>query len=247
VSAPPTGVVIGIATLFGLLIGSFLNVVVYRLPRGESVAHPPSHCPRCATPLAPSENVPLVSWLVLRGRCRHCHEPISARYPLLEALTALAFGCSAGVAGPGALLVPLLLLSAGVIAASAIDLDGFTLPWAVVGAFVAAAALFGLIAAVSGAPGRLAWAAGFGAAAAIGWWRTSSGPWPGAVTVALLAWSAGWAGWWGGVAVTLLVPAGVCYRARVSFPHRPADGRRFPLWLVLPAGFAIMLVAVASR
>ena len=77
-----------LAGVFGLLLGSFLNVVAYRLPRGESLAFPGSHCPSCDTPIRPYDNVPVLSWLWLRGRCRACHGPISARYPIVEATTA---------------------------------------------------------------------------------------------------------------------------------------------------------------
>jgi leader peptidase (prepilin peptidase)/N-methyltransferase len=77
-----------LAGAFGLIIGSFLNVVAYRLPRGESVMFPASHCPSCDTPIKPYDNVPVLSWLVLRGRCRSCHHSISARYPIVEAVTA---------------------------------------------------------------------------------------------------------------------------------------------------------------
>jgi leader peptidase (prepilin peptidase) / N-methyltransferase len=77
-----------LAGAFGLIIGSFLNVVAYRLPRGESVAFPASHCPSCDTPIKPYDNVPVLSWLILRGRCRSCHGSISARYPIVEAVTA---------------------------------------------------------------------------------------------------------------------------------------------------------------
>ena len=77
------------ALLGGLIIGSFLNVVAWRLPRGESLSHPGSHCPNCDTPIKPYDNVPVVSWLVLRGRCRNCGEPISPRYPLVELTTGL--------------------------------------------------------------------------------------------------------------------------------------------------------------
>jgi leader peptidase (prepilin peptidase)/N-methyltransferase len=79
------------AALFGLLIGSFLNVVAWRLPRGESLVRPRSRCPGCATQLKPYDNVPVVSWLVLRGRCRGCGERISARYPVVEAITAALY------------------------------------------------------------------------------------------------------------------------------------------------------------
>lgn len=76
-----------LAALLGLCVGSFLNVVVHRLPRGENLNHPGSHCPSCGHAVRPYDNVPVVSWLVLRGRCRDCGNPISARYPLLEGVT----------------------------------------------------------------------------------------------------------------------------------------------------------------
>src|ERR1700754_4077876 len=76
------------AALFGLLIGSFLNVVAYRLPRGESLVKPRSRCPGCEAQLRAIHNTPLLSWLVLRGRCAHCGVPISARYPIVELTTA---------------------------------------------------------------------------------------------------------------------------------------------------------------
>jgi leader peptidase (prepilin peptidase) / N-methyltransferase len=76
-----------LAAIGGLIIGSFLNVVVYRLPRGESLSHPPSRCPSCDAPVKPYDNIPVLSWLLLRGRCRSCKAPISPRYPLVEAAT----------------------------------------------------------------------------------------------------------------------------------------------------------------
>lgn len=79
------------AALFGLLIGSFLNVVAWRLPRGESLVKPRSKCPGCGTQLKAYDNVPVFSWLVLRGRCRGCGEKISARYPVVEAVTGLLY------------------------------------------------------------------------------------------------------------------------------------------------------------
>jgi leader peptidase (prepilin peptidase) / N-methyltransferase len=76
------------AGALGLILGSFINVVAYRLPRGESVVFPGSHCPSCDTPIRSFDNVPVLSWLVLRGRCRSCRGAISARYPIVEAVTA---------------------------------------------------------------------------------------------------------------------------------------------------------------
>lgn len=83
------------AGLFGLLLGSFLNVVAWRVPRGESLVTPASHCPHCDAPIRPWDNIPVLSWLVLRGRCRDCKATISPRYPLIELATGIAF---AGVA-----------------------------------------------------------------------------------------------------------------------------------------------------
>jgi leader peptidase (prepilin peptidase)/N-methyltransferase len=79
------------AALAGLLVGSFLNVVAHRLPRGESLVRPRSRCPECRVPIAPYDNVPLLSWLLLRGRCRNCGTPISARYPAVELATAVLY------------------------------------------------------------------------------------------------------------------------------------------------------------
>ena len=78
-----------LAGIFGAIFGSFINVVIWRLPRGESLVRPGSQCPHCGSPVKAYDNIPVVSWLVLRGRCRTCGQPISARYPLVEALTAV--------------------------------------------------------------------------------------------------------------------------------------------------------------
>src|SRR3954464_1084965 len=86
-----TAAIAAFCGVLGLLIGSFLNVVIWRVPRGESIVRPPSHCPRCETPLAVRDNVPVLSGLVLRGRCRTCREPISSRYPAVELATGLLF------------------------------------------------------------------------------------------------------------------------------------------------------------
>lgn len=88
-----------LAGAFGALLGSFLNVVSYRLPRGESLARPRSRCPRCDTPIRPYDNVPVLSWLLLRGRCRSCGTAISWRYPLVELGTALLLALTVVVIG----------------------------------------------------------------------------------------------------------------------------------------------------
>jgi len=109
-------------------VGSFLNVVIHRLPRGESLVSPSSRCPHCGTPVKPYDNVPVVSWLVLRGRCRHCGGPISARYPLVELATALAFAAVVLVRGFDDDLVLELPFVAALIALAGIDLDHKLLP-----------------------------------------------------------------------------------------------------------------------
>jgi leader peptidase (prepilin peptidase) / N-methyltransferase len=78
--------------VLGGAVGSFLNVVVYRLPLGISLVRPPSHCPMCKRPIRWFDNVPVFGWIMLRGRCRNCRSPISVRYPLVEAATAAIFG-----------------------------------------------------------------------------------------------------------------------------------------------------------
>ena len=118
--------------LFGLVIGSFLNVVIWRVPRGESVAHPPSACPSCGHRVRAYDNVPVVSWIVLRGRCRDCHEPISARYPLVEGATAALFGLVLVRFGLSGALPAFLYLAALGVALVLIDVDVKRLPNAIV-------------------------------------------------------------------------------------------------------------------
>jgi leader peptidase (prepilin peptidase)/N-methyltransferase len=128
--------------LVGGVVGSFLNVVVHRLPRGESVVSPRSRCPGCGTPVAARDNVPVLSWLLLRGRCRHCGDRISARYPALELVTALVF-MSVGLArGADPRLVAELPFAAALIAIAAIDLEHRIVP----NRIVLPAAVFALLA-----------------------------------------------------------------------------------------------------
>lgn len=127
-----TGLLVGVAVVVGLAVGSFLNVVVWRVPRGESVAHPPSACPRCGHVIRPRDNVPVLSWLLLRGRCRDCGNPISVRYPLVEAGTAVLFGLTAWFTGPTWVLPALLYLAAISVALTLIDIDTKRLPNAIV-------------------------------------------------------------------------------------------------------------------
>ena len=117
-----------IAAPFGLLIGSFLNVVAYRLPRGESLVKPRSRCTSCGEEVRPYDNVPLLSWLFLRGRCRHCGARISARYPAVELVTALVFAAVTLVRGVDADLLLELPFAAMLIAVASIDLEHRIVP-----------------------------------------------------------------------------------------------------------------------
>lgn len=112
----------------GASIGSFLNVVVYRVPAGLSVLWPPSRCPHCLHQLGSRENVPVLGWLWLRGRCRHCKSPISARYPLVEAATGVLFLLVYWSVGPSVQMVGYWLFFSWLLALSLIDLDTMTLP-----------------------------------------------------------------------------------------------------------------------
>ena len=117
-----------LAGIVGAVVGSFLNVVIHRLPRGESLVHPRSRCPSCGTQIAEYDNVPIVSWLVLRGRCRHCGAPISPRYPVVELLTALTFAAVVLVRGFDNDLILELPFVAALIALAGIDFDHKLLP-----------------------------------------------------------------------------------------------------------------------
>src|SRR5919112_1900239 len=117
-----------LAAPFGLLIGSFLNVVAYRLPRGESLVKPRSRCTACGEEVRSYDNVPVLSWLFLRGRCRHCDTRISARYPALELVTALVFAAIAVVNGLNEELLLSLPFAAMLIAVADIDLEHRIVP-----------------------------------------------------------------------------------------------------------------------
>ena len=124
----PDGLGILLAGVVGLLVGSFLNVCIYRLPRGESVVWPASRCTSCNRPLAWFENIPVMSWTVLRGRCRTCGARISAVYPLIEAVTAVLFAGAYAVYGPTPLLAVRLLFIAALVVLFMIDLEHQILP-----------------------------------------------------------------------------------------------------------------------
>jgi leader peptidase (prepilin peptidase) / N-methyltransferase len=117
-----------IAFIFGAIVGSFLNVCIYRLPRGESVVTPRSHCPGCGTLIRAWDNIPLLSFLHLRGRCRDCGRPISSRYPLVEGLTGLLFALTVARFGMTPLAGSLLFLVSALVVIAFVDIDHQVIP-----------------------------------------------------------------------------------------------------------------------
>ena len=153
------------AAVLGAVVGSFLNVVIYRLPRGESLVSPGSHCPGCGGAVRAYDNVPLVSWVALRGRCRACRTRISARYPAVEAATAVLFAAAAIRFGLVAELGAYLVLVAALVAVAAVDLEHYIVPRKII--YVAAVLACPFLVAqvvVGGDPRRLVDAAIAGAA-----------------------------------------------------------------------------------
>jgi leader peptidase (prepilin peptidase) / N-methyltransferase len=135
---------VALAALLGAVIGSFLNVVIHRLPRGESLVSPPSRCPGCESEIRPYDNVPVLSWLLLRGRCRHCGTKIAARYPAVELLTAVAFAAVVAARGVKPELALWLPFVAVLIAVAGIDLEHKIVP----NRIIVPAAAWALIAAI---------------------------------------------------------------------------------------------------
>jgi leader peptidase (prepilin peptidase)/N-methyltransferase len=138
--------------IFGLIFGSFANVLIWRVPRGESIVSPPSHCPRCGHAVRWYDNLPIVSWLVLRARCRDCGEPIPVRYPVVESLSAalwvlagVRWGVSASTPFAIAFLYLLLVLSA-------VDIDTRRLPTVLVAILAGVGIVGALLAQVTGLP-----------------------------------------------------------------------------------------------
>jgi len=213
-------VTVVLAAVLGLLLGSFLNVVVYRVPIGKSIVTPPSACPHCDSEIKPWDNIPVLSWILLRGKCRNCAAPISARYPLVElatsasfALVALGFApaafaatTSAGVVAAILVMIAFLYLAAITIALALIDLDVHKLPNVIViPAYGVSAALFTAASILSGDFGPLI-GSGIAMAALFLFYLIMALVYPGGMGLGdvklagVLGIYLGWAGW-GAVAV----------------------------------------------
>jgi leader peptidase (prepilin peptidase) / N-methyltransferase len=149
--ALPVALATASAGVLGALIGSFLNVVVHRLPRGESLVRPRSRCPSCRAEIAAYDNVPVLSWLALRGRCRSCRASISPRYPAVELVTALTFVAIVLLRGFDAELLLALPFAAVLLAVAGTDLEHRIVPNRV----LAPAAIYAVVATVAVRPGEL--------------------------------------------------------------------------------------------
>jgi leader peptidase (prepilin peptidase)/N-methyltransferase len=148
---------LALAGVLGLAVGSFLNVCIYRLPRRQSIAFPPSRCPRCGRGLSWFDNIPVLSWIALRGRCRQCSEPISVQYPIVELVTAALFVAVVWLSPTGPLIVSRLVLGCALIVLFMIDLEHqilpnvITLPGIAVGLALSLIAPPGIVSALIGA------------------------------------------------------------------------------------------------
>lgn len=235
---PALPIVVITFAVLGLLIGSFLNVVIHRVPAGLSLVAPGSACPACAHPVRARDNVPVVSWLVLHGRCRDCAAPIAARYPLVELVTGALFAVVGWRFGSTPYALAALVVAAAGVALFVIDLDHRRLPFAITGAMatgtvIALAIDVGRHGAGPVAPALLAaalWLAVYG-----GIWLLTAGRGMGLGDVALapvLGLALGWLGWGpalvglgAGFAVGAVVGTGLLLsgraRAGSKVPHGP--------------------------
>ena len=250
--------IVVLCALLGLAVGSFLNVVVWRVPRGESVVSPPSACPACGARIRARDNVPIVSWLVLHGRCRDCRARISRRYPLVELVTALLFAATAwwAVLRPGTtldapgsvVLLAHLVLVALAVSLTLIDLDVHRLPDVIVLPGIAAAVvLLALAASLSAQWGSLLRALIGGAVLFVAYFLMliayPRGMGFGDVKLAgLIGLYLGWQGWGavvvGGFAAFLL---GGLYAVVLLLRRRAGRGSGIPFgpWMLLGAGIGL--------
>jgi leader peptidase (prepilin peptidase)/N-methyltransferase len=231
----PQPLLLSIVGLLGLAVGSFLNVVIHRVPDGKSLLRPASHCPHCGARVRNRHNVPVLGWFLLRGRCADCRTPISARYPLVEAATATLFMAVAAKFGWSWELPAYLYLAAIAIALAMIDLEQYRLPDAIVWpSYAIAVAMLVPAGLLTGEPSAIY--RGFAAGAAMwllflvisrfgmGWGDVKLAP--------LLGFYLGWLGWssvavgafaaflLGGVVATVLVAAGRAGR-KTPIPFGP--------------------------
>ncbi|HET9731737.1 MAG TPA: prepilin peptidase [Acidimicrobiales bacterium] len=241
------------AALYGIAVGSFLNVVVYRVPAGLSIVRPPSACPGCGHAIEARDNIPVLSWLVLRGRCRHCRAPISARYPVVEILTGAVWVAVALRFGWSWTLPAELVLVTGLVALAFIDFDHLKLPKVIVWPLgLTVAALLVLAAAVEGTWHRLLvavicaavefavlFAINFASPRSLGFGDVRLGP--------VIGLALGWLGWryafWGFLAANIL---GVIAGLGLMALRRAGRKTPIPYGVFLAAGAFLALLFAGS-
>jgi leader peptidase (prepilin peptidase)/N-methyltransferase len=231
------------AGLLGACIGSFLNVVIYRLPLGQSLVSPPSRCPQCGYRLAWFDNLPIVGWLLLGGRCRKCRNRISIQYPLVELITALLFVLVVWLTPAGPLLVSRLLLVCILIALFGIDLEHQILPNSITLPGIVAGLLLSVIASPGLRDALIGVVLGAGILYAIAWayywWRREEGL--GMGDVKMLAMIGAFLGW-KAVLVTLVLSSFAGTLIGVALIAAQRGGMK----LALPFGTFLALGAVVA-
>lgn len=246
----PASFVVASAGLLGLLVGSFLNVVIHRVPAGLSLVRPGSACPSCEAPVRAHDNVPVLSWALLRGRCRDCAAPIAVRYPLVELATAVLFAVSAARFGASAYAAAVLVVVAGGVALFMIDLDHRRLPFPITGAVALGVVVALAVDALAGgaAPvGRALAVSGVWLGVYGGTWLLTAGRGMGLGDVALapvLGLLLGWLGWGPGL-VGLLAgfAVGAVVGVGLLATGRAAAGSKVPHGPFLLTGAALGLFA----
>jgi leader peptidase (prepilin peptidase)/N-methyltransferase len=256
-------ILLALVAIVGVVIGSFLNVVVYRLPAGRSIVSPPSACGSCGHPVHRRDNVPIVSWLVLRGRCRDCGARISVRYPLVEAGTGLAFlvvalvflppvveaSSAEGVTAAVLVLVAFLYLASISIALALIDLDTHRLPDAIVlPSYLVGGVLLAGASILNGDPGALL-RTGIALVGLFGVYLAMALAYPGGMgfgdvkLAGVLGMYLGWLGW-GSLAVGAFAPfvVGGLFAVALIVARRAGRKSRIPFgpWMLVGAWIGVL-------
>ena len=161
--------VVALSGALGAILGSFINVCIYRLPRGASVVFPPSACPSCGNRIRPYDNVPVLGWLWLMGKCRDCRTPISARYPVVEAMTAVLYVFMVWKLGVTWSLLPAVTFVSAMIVVTLVDYDARIVPDVITLPGTAAGILFSLITPLTLVDSIIGAAAGFTLLLGIAW------------------------------------------------------------------------------
>ena len=230
------------AVLVGLCVGSFLNVCILRLPRDQSLLHPRSTCPNCKQPIAWRDNIPLFSWLYLRGKCRWCHKPISRQYPLIEALVGALFGISLVVYGISLQAVAAALFGTLLLGIAITDARHYIIP----DEFTWGGLVIGLLLSLGGGvPGFLQALLGAVVGFVLLWLVGQVGAWVfkeeamGGGDVKMMAMVGSFVGWHG---VLITVFAGAALGSLIFVPLSLKKKRLVPFGVFLAVGAAVAFV-----